>query len=433
MTRLPAIDTQTNISRPKATERFAWAHATVFRSGAELRQSGPLQSAYSQWADALVDDRPVLIALDDPIHALAAFFGILASGRICGIASQRIAASVPDGMLHILDTQLPDSDPREGAYSDALASFITFTGGTTGPPKAILRSQSSWLHSFKHQDVDIGDNVAVLGDLTHSLACYAAIEALTSWAKLYLLSDVRPDGQATAMAEHSVTVLYATPTQLKRLAGNAPCRAVRRVYVGGGAIDASTREVAATVFPNAKMQTFYGSSETSFLTIADQNTPTGSVGRAYPGVDLEIDTQQRIWANSPMLFERYLLGDSAQTKMHGGFLSVGDLGRLDTVGNLYLLGRADRSISINDQVVQLDAIEQVVVALPNVQNCAALSGSDPKRGHHLLLAIQGDPSDIAALALPKIGQILVLDTWPTLTSGKTDYSAIARRVQKDAQ
>lgn len=431
VTKPPVLNIETQTAPRQKAERFGWGRATVFRSGAELRNSGPLASAYSQWADRLADDLPVLIALADPIHALAAFFGILGSGRTCGIASPQIASTVPDGVLHILDRQLQERDPRDGVYSHRSVPFITFTGGTTGAPKAILRQQSTWLHSFNHQDVDVGDRVAIFGDLTHSLACYAAIEALSCSADLYLLDDIRPHGQALALAEHALTVVYATPTQIKRLPMDMPCPDVRCVYIGGGALDERARAVTDALFPNAVVRAFYGSSETSFLTMADKTTPTGSVGKAFRGVDLKVDNAGHIWSNSPMLFDRYLLGESSQTQTKDGFLSVGDLGRFDSAGNLFLTGRADRTVSISDQSVQLDAVEQQIEGLSGIANCAVLAGADPKRGHHLLVAIQGDAGEIAALSLPKIGNIITLQDWPTLSSGKTDYRAIALLLQRD--
>jgi long-chain acyl-CoA synthetase len=395
-----------------------------------MRHAGPAAAAYAQYASALPDDdKPVLIALDDPLQALVAFFGILAQGHTCGIGDMDIAKALPEDALHILDTSLPPRDPRDAGLSFDLPPFITFTGGTTGAPKAVQRAQSTWLHSFAHQNVRIGDRVAVFGRLTHSLALYAAIEALNNGADLFLLSDIRPKGQAAALRDNDVTVIYATPTQIKLLANAAPCPAVRQAYIGGGALDADTQAATVTLFPNAAVQAFYGASETSFLTIADAQTPVGSVGKPYPGVQIEIGPDQSIWAKSPMLFNHYLFGVGQLTQQQNGFLSVGDLGRFDDDGNLFILGRADRTVSISDRQVSLDAVEQQVLALPEITFAAALSEPDPKRGHRLLLAIQGNPKDISTLSLPKVGSIHVLDDWPMLASGKTNYTEITRQIK----
>jgi long-chain acyl-CoA synthetase len=42
------------------------------------------------------------------------------------------------------------------------------------------------------------------------------------------------------------------------------------------------------IFPNAVLNLFYGSSETSFITISDEFTTVGSVGKAFPNVKIKV-------------------------------------------------------------------------------------------------------------------------------------------------
>ena len=62
-----------------------------------------------------------------------------------------------------------------------------------------------------------GSRVAVLGALSHSLALYAAIEALHLGADLHLLVGCSPSRQCREMRARGVQVLYATPVQLRML------------------------------------------------------------------------------------------------------------------------------------------------------------------------------------------------------------------------
>ncbi len=408
-------------------QRFDWARGTVHRSGAELRQAGPLMSAYGQAVAQLPRGLPVLINLADPLHALAAFYGILAQGRPCGIGDDRIAASAPPGTFHVLDTQLPPHDPRDMPVSPQPSLFITFTGGTTGTPKAILRDQSSWLYSFARQGIVPNDRVAVLGALSHSLALYATVEALHQMADVYLLSGLRPRAQLDAIRGHDVTVLYATPTQLKLLGGSASCPAVTRLFVGGGAFDASARTQAEALFPNARIVVFYGTSETSFITVSDAKTPAGSVGKAYPGVTLKIDSDGLILAHSPMIFKDYLFSGGTMAHRRGGFVSVGDRGRIDDNGFVWLTGRADRIVSISDRSVSLDDVARQITERTGLDHVAAIALPDAKRGHAIGIVVCGDPDLVwrNTSDLPKIRQVIAVQNWPVLASGKTDYPAIA--------
>ena len=192
-------------------------------------------------------------------------------------------------------------------------AFLTLTGGASGQPKAVRRSQTSWIASF---DVNAyrfalssGDSVAVLGHLSHSLSLYAVLEALHLGLDAHVLADQSPRRQSVCVAEAGATILYATPTQLRLRARGAaaPLPSLRLVLCGGGALDAATRAVVKGLCPEAAVHVFYGAAETSFITLADAHTPEGSVGRPYPGVNLRLlDRAGRptsdvgeIWVRSP--------------------------------------------------------------------------------------------------------------------------------------
>ena len=99
--------------------------------------------------------------------------------------------------------------------------FETLTGGSSGAPRRIRRSQASWCASFAVNarlfGIGPGLRVAVLGRLVHSLALYGAVEALCLGAELHLLEDLRPDRQRRALALRRVGLIYATPAQLRLL------------------------------------------------------------------------------------------------------------------------------------------------------------------------------------------------------------------------
>ena len=107
----------------------------------------------------------------------------------------------------------PDSDPP---------AFETLTSGTSGTPRRIRRSQSSWTASFAVNGqlfgIGPGARVAVLGRLSHSLALYAGFEGLHLGAAVHLMDRLRPDRQRRALADLRITQLYATPAQLRLLA-----------------------------------------------------------------------------------------------------------------------------------------------------------------------------------------------------------------------
>lgn len=332
----------------------------------------------------------------------------------------------------------------------AVPVFETLTSGTSGPPRRIRRTQGSWIASFHHNaaafGISAGTSVAVLGALVQSLALYGAIEALHLGARLHLLADPRPDRQRAALADAGAQVLYATPTQLRLLAeaGGPVLRAARVVAVGGAKLDPATRALTRGMCPGATVREFYGAAETSFVTLADADTPEDAVGAPYPGVAIAVrdaggapalpGVLGEIWVRSPYLFEGYGDGRPGPATWQDGWLSVGEYGALGADGLLRLAGRRGRMVTVADQNVFPEEVEQVLMGLPGVVRAGVVAQPDARRGHVLIAAIQGNAAaqDVLRAGRAALGplkaprRVVRLGDWPCLPSGKTDFAALAR-------
>lgn len=329
----------------------------------------------------------------------------------------------------------------EGCVAPHL-SFLTLTGGSSGAPKAILRTQTSWIASFLVNSdmfrLTAHDTVAVLGRLSHSLALYGVVEGLHLGLNVQALDTLTPSDQRKAMRDHKTSVLYATPTQLRLLLrkSTAPLPDLRLVLCGGGRLDATTARDMARRCPNADLRVFYGSAETSFIAMADTETPSGAVGKAYPGVTFELrGTDGEIWVKSPYLFEGYADETTPIPRDADGFVSIGELGECSDDGTLTIKGRKTRVVNIADQTVHLEAVERVIADFDAGGTCAVLARADVTRGHHLVAVLEGpgDPQRadavkrhcrvmLSALVAPKM--VYFRDTLPLLPSGKTDLRAL---------
>jgi len=324
--------------------------------------------------------------------------------------------------------------------------FETLTGGSTGTPRRIRRSQTSWTASFVVNaglfGIGPGMGTAVLGHLGHSLALYGALESLHLGATLHLLGELRPDRQRQALAR-GVDLIYATPTQLRLLTEAAgPVLPARHVIVGGSKLDPALRRSFADMAADAVIHEFYGAAEASFITLAGPDSPEASVGRPYPGVALAIrgtdgaDLAEgqvgEIWVQSPYLFDAYA-GAPGFARWQEGWLSVGEHGRMQD-GCLFLAGRAGRMVKIADRAVYPEQVEAFLQAQPGIARAAVLPRPDALRGQHLVALVQGAAADadlltalrqeFGPLVAPKA--ILRPDIWPMLPSGKTDLAALAR-------
>lgn len=384
-----------------------------------------------------------------PVPAGTACFSVIPATPT-GTCLSRLAAQVAGtaGFCVSDATVLPESAVPE-------THFVTLTGGSTGQPKAILRSQKSWIDSFDRNAAMFGissrDSIAVLGRLSHSLALYGVLEGMHLGADVHVLDGLSPRAQIAHCLRHGVRVLYATPTQLLRLARAARDRTLpdlRLILCGGGPLQATGRTAVTPLAPNAALHVFYGAAETSFVTISGAETPDGSVGAAYPGVTLKIldeagqPTNQvgEVWAKSPYLFDRYLSDPGAPTHSPDGFVSVGEMGHLDGDGQLWLKGRRTRMITIADQNVYPEVIEGFIDDLPGVAACAVLPRADALRGQRLVACIEGPNDPALATAVtdacrrtfgPMIAprEIHFAPELPRLASGKIDHAELTHQLE----
>jgi len=326
--------------------------------------------------------------------------------------------------------------PRSGKF------FQTQTGGTTGTPKRVRRTHASWIQSYDKNadlfDISSSDSYGILGRLGHSLALYAALEANHIGADIQFLAGAQPHAQMTQIIDEGVSIIYATPTQLRRFR-NGVAPKVRYILCGGGVLDDATRDGIRSRFPNAALHEFYGASETSFISLADTDTPHGSVGRPYPGVTVDIRSPDaagigEIWVQSPYLFTDY--ADGAADKK---WVSAGEMGHMHD-GYLTLMGRRDRMITIADQNVFPETIETAIRTTVGVIDACVTPLPDTARGHVLRAYIVADGLDVQALETglkrrfgPLIAPktIRLVDKIPTTHSGKHDLSEIQKWATSD--
>lgn len=319
------------------------------------------------------------------------------------------------------------------------------TSGSTGRPKTIRRDPASWISSFevtrKKFGISSQDTYAVLGSLGHSLGLYATLEALHLGADLCVVSGTEITRQWTKLADHGATVIYTTPTLLSHSTKTKKYLPdVRSVFVGGGNLSDDVLQQAQAQFPNATIRQFYGTSETSFITMTDDTTPSGSVGQPYPSVELRAGNNgqsEEVRVKSPYLAESYAGTSDTLNRDADGFVRTGELGYLDTNGNLHLQGRIDRMVTVNDINIHPEKVEEIIHKINTVADCAVIAIPDQTHGHQLICyavpVAQDDPTlqirqvcrdTCGAHGVPQ--KIILLPQLPLLKSGKPDLRQLTQ-------
>jgi acyl-CoA synthetase (AMP-forming)/AMP-acid ligase II len=146
------------------------------------------------------------------------------------------------------------------------------------------------------------------------------------------------------------------------------------------------REVVAWLGPG-RLWELYGSSETGTITVLppeDQLAHPDTVGRPVAGVELRLDgdgdAPAEVLVRSPSVMAGYWDRDRGEAAWPGsadGFLSVGDLGRLDPGGRLQLVDRAGDTIISGGVNVYPAEVERVIGEHPGVAGAVVVGVADP--------------------------------------------------------
>jgi long-chain acyl-CoA synthetase len=330
--------------------------------------------------------------------------------------------------------------------------FQCETGGTSGKPKRICRTAESWLASIRvifEKYTNSSECYGILGDLGHSLAFYAAVEAQIIGNRCVSVVGRSPREQAQEFASAGVDVIYATPTQMRMLSkSHRVLENVKVVFIGGGRLEPETRTQVQSLAPNAQILQFYGAAETSFITLAEPYHDAASVGVAFPGVEIDIrninsDGIGEVWVKSPFVFSGYAQGHTPDTQWQDGWLTIGELGKIDDAGQLFLSGRKSRVFTVADKTIYPEDIEQYLNAQTEVIASAVFSVDDPLRGARIYVALCSDQTDgdrlLRMLGELKERGVMVdrfraygSDDWPMLISGKPNFQTLRATATEDA-
>lgn len=295
------------------------------------------------------------------------------------------------------DVAPPRRDPGPGDVF-----YVGFTSGTSGVPKAFMRSHRSWWESFERFSAASPlpeGRVVVPGGMSSSHFLFGALHALHEGAHVELRDGVEGGchGAQAPAAMYVVPTMLAMAVRSGSLGGTPP----RRLYCAGARLEAAVLAGVRSAFPGSTVVEYYGASELSFVTLRRDGdvTPPGSVGRPFPGVEVDVRGDDgvpvaegetgTIHVRSPLVFAGYRGGapPGATGPAEGGWLTVGDRGRVDADGYLWVDGRGSALIITGGANVQPEEVEEVVASAPGVDAAVVVGLPDPTWGQVVCAAI----------------------------------------------
>jgi len=395
-------------------------------------------------------DRVAVVATNRPGY-VEFVLGALRSGVVPVPVNPRLPRAQRDAIVTDADVALSVGDDRWPSWVHAapaelspypLARPMHFTSGTTGAPKGVWSGvfDDETAQAFAADERDLwapepGDTYLVVSPLHHSAPLRSAISALLSGASV-VVAEAWDTGEV-AGALRTATGAFLVPTHLRRLLEHrfeAP--AARKVLHAGEACPDEIKERSLEVFPEGALWEFYGSTEGQFTALAPGEWPDhrGSVGRARPGRRLEIadagaDGVGAVWVTAPpgWRWEYWREPDKTARAWRGDTFTVGDVGRLDDEGYLYLAGRREDLIISGGVNVYPAVVEGVLAQHPDVVEVAVFGVPDREWGQRVCAAVvsrAASAGEIAAWARDRLGpadrpkEIVMMDALPRTSTGK---------------
>ncbi|MGU3643862.1 AMP-binding protein [Microbacterium sp. C23T] len=333
----------------------------------------------------------------------------------------RDAARVP----LVCDPRWP-AGQREQALAAAVqagaaegAAWATLTSGSSGRPRIVLRSASSWSDSF-----------ATVADLLRVSRHDAVALPVTPASSLTLFSIAHalaggPRGSLGARGVTSATCLHGTPQALQTVLDAGVPPRLRTALIGGSHLDAALRERARHA--GVEVIGYYGAAELSFVAIDH-----GDGLRAFPGVELSIRDSE-LWVRSPFVASGYA-GAAGPLRRDGEWATVGDRAELID-GRLRLLGRADDAILSASATIVPEEVEEVLRTIPGIRD-AIVFGLPRERVGALvatLVELDGHPGDLRKIVASRLAPAHRPRRWyagelPRTASGKPARAEALRRV-----
>ncbi|MES5821814.1 FadD3 family acyl-CoA ligase [Streptomyces sp. RG80] len=296
-----------------------------------------------------------------------------------------------------------EAEVRERAASvrGSWPSDIVFTSGTTGRPKGAVITHAQTLRAYEIWSdlagLRQGDRYLIVNPFFHTFGYKAGVIAcLMRGATMIPQPVFDVDTVLANIAAERVSVLPGPPTLHQSLLDH-PARtaydlsALRLVVTGAAVVPLTLVERLRGELGVETVLTAYGLSEASGIVTMCRRGDAPSViastsGRAIPGTEVRVEAPTgepgEVLVRGFNVMRGYFEDEAstAEVMTPDGWLRTGDIGVLDTAGNLRITDRLKDMFIVGGFNAYPAEIEQLLGLHPDVADVAVIGVPDPRLG-----------------------------------------------------
>ena len=295
--------------------------------------------------------------------------------------------------------------PSVNFRSESDLAMIIYTSGTTGEPKGVMLSHRNLASNtgsiISYLGLTGDDSVMVVLPFYYSYGNSLLLTHTAQGGKLVLENSfMYPNVVLENMAREKVTGFAGVPSTFAILCHrsnfkNAGLPALRYITQAGGPMSHEMAYEIIKTMPQARLYIMYGQTEASarlsYLAPEDLQRKYGSVGKAIPGVTLDVlneagekvapgETGEIVATGDNIMTGYWANPEETSKTVRGNRLYTGDMATVDDEGYIYIISRKTELIKSGGHRIAPREIEEVLLKDPRVFEAAVVGKKDTIAG-----------------------------------------------------
>ncbi len=343
--------------------------------------------------------------------------------------------------------------------------LILYTSGTTGRPKGVALTHTNILWAAFQQvafmrGLSVSSVMLIVGPMYNTAGINeSSIPTLLVGGTVAILPSTgwTPERFGQFVHRFQATHCLLFPSMMQPILdadakSPLPLGSLKWVYTGGENCPPALMAAWRRRFPDKGLAVAYGSTESGFPTIIEDDEIErypGSVGRTVFGQSVRIFSPEgqvlgpgeigEVWTTGPGVISGYWNAPEIDAvTIRDGWLKMGDLGRMNEDGHLYIVGRTKDMIISKGQNIYPAEVENALRGHPGLADVTVVGVPDQEFGEAVCAAViprEGariDPEEIIAFtrqtlaSYKKPRHVVVLDVFPRGLSGKVKKDEVAK-------